>query len=255
MDFIVTETVGHVLKIGLNRPEKMNAFTMQMMAELSEAYTLLDKNKELRCGLLYTTSENFTSGLDLAEVTPHVQAGEPLFPTTKIDPLRLTGDELSKPMILAVQGYCLTIGLELLLAADICIATPLTKFGQIEVQRGIFPFGGATFRMRQRAGWGNAMRHLLTGDIFDGNEAYRIGLVAELNENPMSRGFDLATIISEQAPLGVQATLQNSRLALIDEKEAKQNLTPTAIELMQSKDAGEGLQSFIERRKAKFTGE
>jgi len=254
MEYIKTEKVGHVLKIGLNRPKKMNAFNWQMLAELSEAYTMLDTESELRCGMLYSTSENFTTGLDLADVTPHIMAGEDLFSSAKIDPLRITGNELSKPLVLAVQGFCLTIGMELLFAGDICLATSSTKFGQIEVQRGIFPFGGATFRLRQRAGWGNAMRHLLTGDIFDGTEAFRIGMVAELVEEPIYSAMALARQISEQAPLGVQATLKNARLALYDEKQAQKDLTSTAIQLMQTKDAKEGLQSFIERRQAKFTG-
>ncbi len=254
MEFIKTDITAHVLKIGLHRPGKMNAFSWQMLSELSEAYTLLENNPELRCGLLYSTSENFTTGLDLADVTPHIQSGEVLFPEDKIDPVRITGKELSKPLVVAVEGYCLTIGIELLLAADICIAASSTRFGQIEVQRGIFPFGGATIRMVQRAGWGNAMRHLLTGDQFDGNEAYRIGLVSELTEEPVPRGLELATLISEQAPLGVQATLKNSRMSLKNEEKAKNALTPTAMHLMQTNDAHEGLQSFVERRKAKFKG-
>ncbi len=254
MELIKVEKSGYVLKIGLNRPDKMNAFNWQMLQELSEAYTQLENDTELRCGLLHSTSENFTSGLDLADVTPHIQAGESLFSNEKIDPVRITGKELSKPMVVAVEGYCLTIGIELLLAADICVASSPARFGQIEVQRGIFPFGGATIRMYQRAGWGNAMLHLLTGDQFDGNEAYRIGLVAKLVEDPVSRGLELATIISEQAPLGVQATLKNARMALKSEDQAKKSLTSTAIQLMQSDDAREGLQSFIERRKANFKG-
>jgi len=254
MEFIETSINTHVLKIGLHRPGKMNAFSWQMLSELSEAYTELENDPELRCGLLHSTSENFTSGLDLADVTPHIQSGEVLFPEDKIDPVRITGKELSKPLVVAVEGYCLTIGIELLLAADICIAAPSTRFGQIEVQRGIFPFGGATIRMVQRAGWGNAMRHLLTGDQFDGNEAHRIGLVAELAEDPLSRALDLAILISEQSPLGVQATLTNARMALKSEEEAKNSLNTTAAQLMQSADANEGLRSFIERRKAKFKG-
>ncbi len=254
MELIKIEKAGHVIKIGLHRPDKMNAFSWQMLQELSDAYTQLENDPELRCGLLHSTSENFTSGLDLADVTPHIQAGESLFSNDKIDPVRISGMELSKPLVVATSGYCLTIGIELLLAADICIAAPTTRFGQIEVQRGIFPFGGATIRMYQRTGWGNAMRHLLTGDQFDGNEAYRIGLVAELAEDPVSRCMDLASLISEQAPLGVQATLKNARLALKNEEEAKSALAPTAIQLMQTIDASEGLQSFIERRKANFKG-
>jgi len=76
MEFITTEKAGHIIKIGLNRPKKMNAFNWQMLNELSEAYSLLADDDELWCGLLYSTSENFTTGLDLADVTPHILAGE-----------------------------------------------------------------------------------------------------------------------------------------------------------------------------------
>jgi len=254
MEYIKTEKVGHVYKIGLNRPEKMNAFNWQMLNELSEAYTTLENDPDLWCGLLYSTSENFTTGLDLADVTPHILAGEDLFANDKVDPLRITGFELSKPLVMAVEGYCLTIGMELIFAADICVAAPSTKFGQIEVQRGILPFGGATIRMPERTGWANAMRYLLTGDQFDGSEAARIGMVSELADDPVAKALTIATTISEQAPLAVQNTLKNARLGLVNQQEAKEALTPTAIELMKTDDAHEGLQSFIERRKAQFRG-
>jgi enoyl-CoA hydratase/carnithine racemase len=254
MEFIRTEKEGHLFKIGLDRPDKMNAFNWQMLNELSDAYTQLEEDPNLRCGVLYSTSDNFTSGLDLADVTPHVLNGESLFSNQKVDPLRINGKDLTKPLVLAVQGYCLTIGMELLFAADIAVATSNTKFGQIEVQRGIFPFGGATIRMPQRTGWSNAMRYLLTGDSFDGNEASRIGMVTELADDPLAVALSIAATIAGQAPLAVQHTLKNARLALKDEQEAKTALTPLAIELMKTADAHEGLQSFIERRKAKFTG-
>jgi enoyl-CoA hydratase len=254
MEFIKTEKSGHVFKIGLNRPEKMNALNWQMLNELSEAYTILNNDGDLWCGLLYSTSGNFTTGLDLADVTPHIQAGESLFSNDKVDPLRITGKELTKPLVMAVEGYCFTIGMELIFAADICIATPSTKFGQIEVQRGILPFGGATIRMPQRSGWTNAMRYLLTGDQFDGNEAARIGMISELAEEPVALAMTIAKTISEQAPLAVQETLKNARLALENPEEAKNSLTSAAIKLMNTNDAHEGLQSFIERRKARFKG-
>jgi len=254
MEYIKTEKVGYVLKIGLNRADKLNAFNWQMLADLSAAYTLLDDDPDLRCGLLHSTSEHFTSGLDLADVTPHVLAGENLFSSEQVDPLRINGKELAKPLVVAVEGYCLTIGMELIFAADICLASPTTKFGQIEVQRGISPFGGATIRMPERSGWSNAMRYLLTGDPFDGNEALRIGMVSELADDPVAVAMTIATAISEQAPLAVQATLKNARMALTNVKEAKNTLTTNAIRLMKTEDAKEGLQSFIERRKAQFSG-
>jgi enoyl-CoA hydratase/carnithine racemase len=98
------------------------------------------------------------------------------------------------------------------------------------------------------------MRYLLTGDQFDGNEAARIGMISELAEDPVSLAMTIATSISEQAPLAVQITLKNARLALAKPEEAKKALTPAAIELMKTADAHEGLQSFVERRKAKFKG-
>lgn len=254
MEFIKTEKSGHVFKIGLNRPEKMNAFNWQMLNELAVAYTILDNDPKLWCGLLYSTSKNFTAGLDLADVTPHIMAGENLFSNDKVDPLRITGKELSKPLVMAIEGYCLTIGMELIFAADICVAAPSTKFGQIEVQRGILPFGGATIRMPQRSGWTNAMRYLLTGEQFYGTEAARIGMISELAEEPVALAMTIAITVSEQAPLAVQETLKNARLALENPEEAKNGLTPAAIKLMNTNDAHEGLKSFIERRKAQFKG-
>ena len=254
MEFIKTEKVGHVFKIGLNRPAKMNAFNWKMLNELSAAYTILENDPELWCGLLYSTSKNFTTGLDLADVTPHILAGEDLFSSDKVDPLRISGMELTKPLVMAVEGYCLTIGMELIFAADICVAEPSTIFGQIEVQRGILPFGGATIRMPERTGWANAMRYLLTGDRFDGTEAARIGMVSDLATDPVEEGLRIATTISEQAPLAVQNTLKNARLGLVNQQEAKEALTAAAIKLMKTEDAQEGLKSFIERRKAQFKG-
>ncbi len=256
MDYITTERSGHVFLIGFNRAEKMNAFNWQMLQELSEAYTILDKDPELRCGLVFAEGENFTSGLDLADVTPHIRSGKPLFPADGVDPLGLYGAKCSKPVVMAVKGYCLTIAIEMILAADICIARADAKFGQIEIKRGIFPFGGATIRLPQRAGWGNAMRYLLTGDQFDAREAYRIGLVQEVTESaPLEKAKAIAHRIAEQAPLGVYATLENARKSMLEgEQAAAADLIPTAQRLMDSEDAAEGLQSFLERRKAVFKG-
>lgn len=254
MQTIQITKVGRILEIGLNRPNKMNAFNWQMLEELAEAYTMLENDPELWVGLLYSTSDNFTAGLDLADVAPHIMKGQHLFENGKVDPSRIQGKSLTKPMVVAVSGYCLTIGIELFLAADICISSSNTKFGQIEVQRGIFPFGGATIRMVQRAGWGNAMRHLLTGDQFDATTALQIGLIQEIHDAPVKQARAIAQRISQQAPLGVRAILKNSRLSMIDEEAAKNELLSEAVKLMATQDAEEGLKSFVDRRKANYLG-
>lgn len=256
MNFIKTEIINHVLLIELNRNEKMNAFTFQMLQELAEAYTLLEDNKNLRCGFLHSKGKHFTSGLDLADVAKQIAKGAALFGNNAVDPIQLMGRKRTKPVVVAVQGYALTIAIELVLANDICIAAKGTTFGQIEIKRGIFPFGGATIRFAQRCGWGNAMRYLLTGDTFDEKEALRIGLIQEIAENPFETGLAIAKTIANQAPLGVQATIINATKTFEEGFEAaKVDLMPTLHKLMQSKDAQEGIQSFVERRDANFTGE
>ena len=256
MDFIKTERKGHLLLIGLDRNDKMNAFTYQMLQELAEAYTLLEEEKDLRCGLLFSKGEHFTAGLDLADVAAHINKGASLFDKESVDPVQLMGRKRTKPVVVAVQGYALTIAIELILANDICIAGNGTKFGQIEIKRGIFPFGGASIRFAQRCGWGNAMRYLLTGDNFDENEALRIGLIQEISDNPFETALKIATTIAQQAPLGVQETLINASKTFEEGfQAAKADLMPALEKLMKSKDAEEGIQSFIERREAKFTGE
>ncbi len=256
MTLIKTTVDGHVLKMDLSRHEKMNAFNLEMLLQLAQAFTELEDNPQLRCGYLYSSGENFTAGLDLAEVGPAVRAGALLFPQDLVDPVQVEGRKRTKPVVIAVQGYCLTIGIELILANDICVAHPDAKFGQIEIKRGIFPFGGATVRMPLRCGWGNAMRYLLTGDTFSGDDAHRIGLVQELSLKPAETGLQIAQRVAAQAPLAVYATLASAGEAVEESLDRPlASLQTEARRLMETADAREGLQSFLERREARFQGE
>jgi enoyl-CoA hydratase len=255
---ISVEQRGHILLIGLNRPAKRNAFDIQMLKELADAYTRLEKTDELRCGVLFAHGEMFTAGLDLANVAPEVAKSNGVlkFGKDSIDPLNIY-NQRTKPVVVAVAGKCLTVGIELILAADIAIAAKNAAFAQIEIKRGIFPFGGATLRFPERSGWGNAMRWLLTGDEFDAYEAYRIGLVQEIVENgkELDKAIEIAEKIAGQAPLGVYATLKSSRKLQQEGYEAAKNdLQPQIVELFNSEDAKEGVQSFLERRDGNFKG-
>jgi enoyl-CoA hydratase len=254
---ITLETRDHVLHIGLHRPDKRNAFNLAMLRGLAEALTRYEDDDGLRCALVFAHGEHFTAGLDLAEVGPAVASGAPLFPDGAVDPLGLHGRVRRKPLVMAAQGWCLTIGIELLLAADIRVCASDTRFGQIEIKRGIFPFGGATLRLPQVAGWGDAMRWLLTGDTFDAAEARRIGLVQEVVEpgRQVERAAALAATVARQAPLGVQASLRSARVALEQGPAAALATMMTEVQaIMRSEDAAEGLRSFVERREARFTG-
>jgi enoyl-CoA hydratase len=253
---VTTERHGHVLLIGLDRVAKRNAFDRAMLNALGQAYGELDRDNDLRCGVLFAHGDHFTAGLELTQFAGPLGLDLQLAEGA-IDPVGITGPRLTKPMVCAVQGFCWTIGIELMLASDIRVAASSTRFAQIEIKRGIYPVGGATVRFVQQAGWGNAMRYLLTGDEFSAAEAYRIGLVQEVVEpgQQLVRAEAIAQTIAAQAPLGVRATLASARLALTaGETEALQRLAPDLLPIMQSEDAQEGIRSFIERRQANFKG-
>lgn len=248
---------GHVMLIGLDRVAKRNAFDLDLLDALSRAYGDFERNPEARVAVLFGHGEHFTAGLDLANVGATMAQGwQP--PTDGCDPWGVfSGPKVSKPVIVAVHGYCLTIGIELMLAADINLCASNTRFAQMEVQRGIFPFGGATLRFHKIAGWGNAMRWLLTGDEFDAHEALRLGLVQEVmaSEDLLPRALQLAERIARQAPLGVQATLMSARQARDEgESAAALGLAPLVQKLLTSEDAQEGLLAMQERRPGVFKG-
>ena len=255
---ILTERRGHILLIGFNRPEKRNAADFALLRQLALAYGELDRDPELRVGLVYAVGEHFTAGLDLADIGPRLgPAGLEMVPEGGINPWQVDGESLSKPVVIAVQGTCLTLGIELMLASDIVVAAESTRFGQIEVARGILPFGGATIRFPRAAGWGNAMRWLLTGDLFDAAEAHRLGLVQEIvpDGSQFDRALELAEKIAAQAPLAIQATLANARLAQREgAASAEQELQPALARLVQTEDSRIGMQSFMTRTPAVFVG-
>ena len=252
------ERDGHLLLIGLNRPAKRNAFNLALIDQLAAAYHELETNDEIRCGVLFAYGNHFTGGLDLAEVGPVLREGRLDFSGPgRRDPWRKDG-VWTTPLVAAVQGWVMTLAIELLLAADVRIAASDARFQQLEIRRGIYAFGGATVRLPRDAGWGNAMRWLLTGDEYDAAEAYRIGLVQEVVEpgRQLDRAIEIATTIAEKAaPLGVKATLASAhRTRLEGEAAAFARLDPDMVALFETEDGREGLQSFVERRDARFSG-
>lgn len=255
---VTVERDGHVLLIGLNRPDKRNAADAAMLEQLALAYGELDRDPELRVGVVFAHGDHFTGGLDLADIVPRIgPEGLAMVPAGGVHPWGMDGSRVSKPVVLAVQGTCLTLGIELALASDIVVAADDTVFAQLEVARAILPFGGATTRFAAAAGWGNAMRWMLTGDRFDAAEAYRMGLVQEVVAPgaQLARARELAGRIAAQAPLAVQATLANARLAVREGHAAAEAMLPRElVRLAQSKDAAIGMQAFLTRTEPEFVG-
>lgn len=257
---ITTERRGALLLVGINRPAKRNGFTPRMFRELGEAYTLLDDDASLRVGVLFAHGDHFTAGLDLPTIAPAMRRGEKLWPQDAVEPLNLGTPgyrRRTKPMVVAVQGITFTLGIELMLAADIVVAADDCRFSQLEVKRGIMATGGATLRMAERAGLGNAMLHLLTGDEFGSAEALRLNFVQKVVPagGQLGEAIRIAEAIAAQAPLAVVATRLNA-LAAVERGplEAMAEFVPVQQRLSRTEDAAEGVRSFVEKRAARFAG-
>src|SRR5882672_3682185 len=177
---ITTAQRDGLFLIGIDRPAKLNGFTPVMLRGLAQAYTAFEREPRARCAVVFAEGPHFTAGLDLPKVAPYLGGNTLLVEEGEIDPFGLRPPFRSKPVVVAVQGICFTLGVELMLAADIVIAASDARFAQLEVKRGLLPTGGATIRMVERTGWGNAMRYLLTGDEFDAQTALRLGFIQEI---------------------------------------------------------------------------
>lgn len=258
MSHIETSRDGHVLLIRINRPEKYNALSPDMYHAMGRALRELNDDPALRCAVLHAEGRHFTAGVELDLWAPIFGSGN-AFPVAdgEIDPFGLTGERHAKPVVIAVQGYCFTWGVEILLNTEIRIAARDTVFQMLEVQRGLYPCGGATLRLPKEIGWGNAHKVLLTGERWSAEDAYRWGMVQEVVEpgEQFAKALEYAHRIADCAPLGVQGLLKSARTALVEDHEtAVRQMFRDLVPVMTSEDAKEGVQSFLERRKAVFQG-
>ena len=247
---------GHIAIIRVENEAKMNAYTPTMMQELSRHLTTFDEDDDLWVAVFCSIGDHTTAGLDMPKFFgPDAEDDADIRPDL-VDPFAL-GRRTLKPVVAVVQGTTFTIGIEMMLAADMVVAADTAKFAQLEVARGIAPLGGAHFRYLTRTGWGNAMYHLMRADKFDAARALEMGFVQEVVPfgQHIERGIELAREIAANAPLGVRAT-KAAALKFIHEGEraAVDVIDDVKATVFSSKDFAEGIQSFVERRAASFQG-
>ena len=260
MAHIETRTEGHILIIHINRADKYNALSPEMYHDMGKALAKLNEDPELRVAVMYAEGKHFTAGIELDKWAPIFGSGN-AFPVGEgeIDPMGLTGEPHKKPIVIAVQGYCFTWGVEILLNTEVRVAATDSKFQMLEVQRGLYPCGGATLRLPQQIGWGNSQKGLLTGERWSAEDALRWGMVQELVEpgEQFNKAMEIAQSIAKAAPLGVQGCLKAARVGLENPHDkatcVKQFMTDL-MPVMKSEDAAEGVNSFLERREAVFKG-
>lgn len=255
IDFAVIEP--GVALITINRPDKHNALDQAHYEGLSQAWQRVRDDAELRVAVITGAGEKaFSSGADLKSFIPRKAALSDLW-LTQQQPLLNRGLELYKPVIAAVNGYCLAGGMTLLLATDIRVATPHATFSLAEVKRGIIAGNGGTQRCIAQLPHAIAMELLLTGDAIDAATAARWGLINKVVEPDalLPAALDYARRIADNAPLAVQAckelALRAPELGLTAGLRMEQFVNRV---LLGSSDAREGVQAFAEKRKARFTG-
>ena len=256
---VTIERRGPIVLIGINRPYIHNRIDPEAYAELAKAYYRYDHDPSLRAAVLFGHGDNFSRGIDVDAFQAIVTSGRPRTTELRtIDPLAKTTPFLTKPLVVVVHGDTWNMGHELHLAADIRVAAADTRFGQDENTHGRFPGGGATIRFVHEAGWGNAMRYMLTGDHWSAEEAFRMGVVQEIAPTPdkaLEAGIAIATKIAACGPLGIKTTLASAHLAIdSSQADALSKLNAQYGALYRTDDFKEGRSAEAEGRPPIYQG-
>jgi len=256
---VTIERRGQIVLIGINRPYIHNRIDPETYAGLAKAYYQYDHDPSLRAAVLFGHGDDFSRGIDVDAFQAVVTSDRPrIAQLGTIDPLAKTTPVLSKPLVVVVHGDTWNMGHELHLAADIRVAAAGTRFGQDENTHGRFPGGGATIRFVREAGWGNAMRYMLTGDHWSAEEALRMGVVQEIAPTPdkaLEAGVNIATKIAACGPLGIKTTLASAHLAIdSSQAEALSKLNAQYGALYRTDDFKEGRRAEAEGRPPIYQG-
>jgi (E)-benzylidenesuccinyl-CoA hydratase len=249
---------GAVAVVTINRPERLNTLDMPTLDALAAAWTQIRDDDELRVVVLTGAGDRaFCAGADLRDFLPRPHPLRDLWnPGVELRPDR--GLDLWKPVIAAVNGYCLGGGLTLMLSTDLRIAGDTARFATPEIRHGILASCGGTQRLARQIPHALAMEMLLTGDQIDAATALRWGLVNRVvpASEVLPTALDLARKIAANAPMAVQATKELAVRSADMPVDAGLRLEDAMVRLLQdSKDFAAGVEAFAERKQAVFRGE
>jgi E-phenylitaconyl-CoA hydratase len=254
---LIYEKKGKIAYITLNRPEVMNALDPETFAELSEARTDVRDDPDVWCAIITGTGEKaFCAGADLRKMIPKVEEKWHFWQTQEEQILN-RGLEIWKPVIAAVNGYCLGGGMTLLLATDLRVAAGHAKFGLSEVKRGTLPGNGGTQRAIRQLPYPIAMWMLLSGEMLSAQDAQQHGLVnnvVPLGEL-MAEAERMADVICQNGPLAMRAIKELAVRGQYMPFEFGVRLEQAIGQVLRdTDDAKEGPKAFAEKRKPNFTG-
>lgn len=251
------ETDEKIAYFTIDRPEKHNAIDPETMDELEDKIIQFNEDSSLWVGIITGAGDKaFCAGADLGKMVPKVTGNAiPVAPTRRIYTLK--GAEVWKPMIAAVNGYCLAAGTEILVGTDIRIAAEHATFGLPEVRWSLIARGGASVRLPRQIPWAIAMEMLMTGEKITAQRAYEIGLVNRVvpMDRLMSTAEEMAYRICRNGPLAVRGVKESvNRTSGLPLATAYEIDFRIAAPVFASEDAKEGPKAFAEKRAAKYEG-
>jgi enoyl-CoA hydratase/carnithine racemase len=259
---------GHVMVLTLNRPEKLNAYTANMGAEICDAFERASADDDVRCVVVTGAGRAFCAGADIS-------AGAGAFDTSSAEGSLSFGDvskqrrggggmvgavyDCAKPSIVAFNGAAVGVGVTLALPMDIKIASQDARFGFVFARRGLVPEAGSAWFLPRLVGVGTALRWCLEGNLIGADEALRAGLVSEVTPpgKALERAMEIASHIATQVS-PVSAAITRQMLWRLSQAPSPHDVLALdgvmAMERGKSPDVREGVASFIEKRAPQFSG-
>ncbi len=252
----LVELRDHTLIITMNRPEKRNALSGEMLAIMTEAWDRIEEDDEVRVAILTGAGGAFCAGADLQAMTSSHPGDNRSFDASFIKGL-LKGFRLTKPLIAAVEGPAIAGGTEILQGTDIRVAGKSARFGVSEVKWSLYPMGGSAVRLPRQIPYTVAADLLLTGRHITAPEALQMGLIGHVvpDGTALDKALELAALISANGPLAVRAVLKTMRDSEgKHENDCWADDAEVGMAVFRSNDAKEGPRAFMEKRAPKFTG-
>jgi E-phenylitaconyl-CoA hydratase len=256
---LLFELTDQVAIITLNRPEVRNAMNRELSGALLEALRRVREEDDIRAAVITGAGRTFSAGADLKERAQIGRAAD-ASAASVIETSREAGFArmaIEKPLIAAIDGYCLAAGFELALICDIRLCTPEARFGLPEITRGFFPGGGGPQRLIRAIPQAVAMEMILTGDPIDAPAALRVGLVSRIvpEQELLPTARQIAQRIAGHAPLAVKAVKEVAQAALDETLEQSLRFGSALRWIIgQTEDAREGPRAFAERREPRYQG-
>src|SRR3954471_118762 len=238
----LVEQVDHTLAVTMNRPEKRNALSGEMLAIMSDAWDRVNEDDDVRVCILTGAGGAFCAGADLSAMTethPSDRFEGGTFDPSHIKSL-LKGFRLTKPLIAAVEGPAIAGGTEILQGTDIRVAGESARFGVSEVKWGLYPLGGSAVRLVRQIPYTVAADLLLTGRHIMAPEAKELGLIGYVvpDGTTLEKAHEIASLIAANGPIAVQAVLKTIRDSEgVSENEAMRIESSIGMEVFKSEDA------------------